>query len=116
MTAQLISPAAKTRGMVLQVRVLLSADCSWGVLLLLAPAATKELWHTVEAWHTLHPVPVQPSEHEHVETLPNDVAEALEMRGRWVPWNMLPPHAGAEHVAPPNPGGHAQEEELLGTP
>jgi hypothetical protein len=82
------------------------------------PAATKELWHIVGALQTLQPVPVHPSEQaqDDEEALPNDVAEALETRGRCVPWNMLPPQAGAEHVAPPNPGGHVQAEELTGTP
>ncbi len=119
MTAQLISPAANTRGVVLHVRVLLRPLCS-GItpLLVFPPAATNELWHTVGAWQTLQPVPVQPSGHAHAdaETLPNDVADAPETRERCVPWNMLPPQAGAEHVPPPNPGGHAQEEELTGTP
>lgn len=118
-TAQLISPAAKTCGVVLHVRVSLRPLWFETMLLLVfPPAATNELWHIVGALHTLQPVPAHPLEHAHdeEETLPNDVAEAPEMRGRCVPWSMLPPQAGAEHVAPPNPGGHEHAEELIGTP
>ena len=109
MTAQLISPAANTCGVVLHVRL---------PLLVLPPAAMNELWHTVGAWHTLQPVPVHPlgQAHAGTETLPNDVAEAPDTRERWAPWNMSPPQAGAEQVAPPNPGGHAHAEELTGKP
>ena len=119
MTAQLISPAAKTWGVVLHVRVSLRPLCSEVMpLVVFPPAATNELWHIVGALHTLQPVPVHPSEHAHdgEETLPNDVALAPETRVRCFPWNMSPPQAGAEHVAPPNPGGQAQAEELIGTP
>ena len=119
MTAQLISPAAKTCGVVLHVRVSLRPGCSEVTpLLVFPPAATKALWHIEGDVHTLQPVPVHPSEHpqDDEETLPNDVADALETRERCDPWNMLPPQAGAEQVAPPKPGGQAQAEELMGTP
>jgi hypothetical protein len=84
----------------------------------LPPAALYAFWHTVEPWHTLHPVPVHPSWHAHAEeeTFPNDVADAPETSGRCSAWKMLPPHAGAEHVAPPKPGGHAHADELAGEP
>lgn len=116
-TAQLISPAAQTRGEVLHVRVVLSC-CGSVVMLVLPATAVNALWHTVEAWHTLHPVPVHPEGHAHAEaeTFPNEVAVAPETSGRCSSWNMLPPHAGAEHVAPPKPGGHAHADELIGEP
>jgi hypothetical protein len=87
-------------------------------LTVVLPAAVKALWHTVEDWHTLHPVPVHPEGHAHAEpeTFPNEVADAPETSGRWSAWNMSPPHAGAEHVAPPKPGGHAHADELIGEP
>jgi hypothetical protein len=116
-TAQLISPAAQTRGEVLHVRVVLSC-CGSVVMLVFPPAAVNALWHTVEAWHTLHPVPVHPEGHAHAEpeTFPNEVAVAPETSGRCSAWNMLPPHAGAEHVGPPKPGGQAHADELMGDP
>lgn len=79
-------------------------------------AALNELWHTVGAWHTLHPIPDHPAGQVQVERLPYDVSEAPETNGRCVAWKMLPPHAGAEQVEPPKPGGHAQAEVLIGTP
>ena len=120
MTAQLISPAAKTCGIVLHVRVSLRPGCPEVTLLLLFPsAAIKALWHIEGDLHTLQPIPVHPSEHpqDDEETLPNDVAFAPETitRVRCDPWDMLPPQAGAEHVAPPKPGGQTQAEELIGT-
>lgn len=118
-TAQLISPAAKTCGVVLHVRVSLRPVCSEVTpLVVFPPTATKELWQIVGDLHTLQPIPVHPSEHpqDDDETLPNDVADAPETRERCDPWNMLPPQAGAEQVAPPKPGGQAQAEELMGTP
>jgi hypothetical protein len=50
----------------------------------LPPAALKALWHTVEPWHTLHPVPVHPAGHAHEEeeTFPNDDEDAPETSGR----------------------------------
>ena len=116
MTAQLISPAAQTRGSLLHVSVLLRASpCE---LTVLPPTAVNALWQTVEDWHTLHPVPAHPAGHAHEdeETFPNEVADALETSGRCVAWNMFPPHAGAEHVAPPKPGGHVHAGELVGEP
>jgi hypothetical protein len=116
MTAQLISPAAKTRGKVLHVSVLLGPF--WEALLESPPAALNAFWHTVEPWHTLHPVPVHPAGHAHVEeeTFPNDDEDAPETSGRWSAWKIFPPHAGAEHVAPPKPGGHVHADELTGVP
>ena len=119
MTEQLISPAAQTRGLVLHVSVLLwPGCCELAVSLVLPPAAKNALWQTVEVLHTLHPVPVHPAGHAHAEdeTFPNEVAVAPETRGRCRAWNMLPPHAGAEQVAPPKPGGHAHADELRGEP
>ena len=115
MTAQLISPAAQTRGSLLHVSVLLRPS---GELTVLPPAAVNALSQTVEDWHTLHPVPVHPAGHAHEdeETFPNEVAFAPETSGRCAAWNMFPPHAGAEHVAPPKPGGHAHPDELTGEP
>ena len=82
------------------------------------PAMMKALWHIEGDLHTLQPIPVHPSERpqDDEETLPNDVTFAPETRVRCDPWNMLPPQAGAEHVAPPKPGGQTQAEELIGTP
>lgn len=116
MTAQLISPAAHTRGLVLHVSVSLRVFCCGSAVL--PPLAVNALWQTVEDWHTLHPVPVHPVGHAHedVETFPNDVADAPETSGRCPAWNMFPPHAGAEHVAPPKPGGHVHADELMGEP
>jgi hypothetical protein len=116
MTEQLISPAAQTRGSVLHVSVLLRLSCC--ELTVLPPLAVNALWQTVEDWHTLHPVPVHPAgqAHEDEERFPNEVADAPETSGRCAAWNMFPPHAGAEHVAPPKPGGHAQADALMGEP
>jgi hypothetical protein len=79
MTAQLISPAAQTRVSILHVNVLLRPSC-WELTVLaeLLPAALNALWHTVGAWHTLHPVPVQPEGHAHAEpeTFPNEDEDA----------------------------------------
>jgi hypothetical protein len=118
MTEQLISPAAYTRGAVLHVSVLLRLLCAGSMLLELPPAALNALWHTVESWHTLHPVPVHPAgyAHEEEETFPNDVEFAPGISGRWSAWKIFPPHAGAEHVGPPKPGGHMHVDELRGEP
>jgi hypothetical protein len=83
MTAQLISPAAQTRGSVLHVSVLLRPSCC--ELMGAPPAAVNALWQIVGDWHTLHPVPVQPAGHAHVETFPNEVADAPETSGRCPP-------------------------------
>ena len=50
----------------------------------LPPDALNALWHDVEPWHTLHPVPVHPAGHAHAEedTFPNDVADAPETSER----------------------------------
>ncbi len=107
-TWQLISPAAYTLALALQTSVLfcpVSAPVSDPAV----PATLeKPAWHAFAVWQTLHPVPVQPSSHEHEvkfagEPLASDLPD---------PWKMFPPHAGCEHVGPPKPGGQAHDVPL----
>ena len=72
-------------------------------------------WQADALVQTLHPTPVHPSVHEQPEEVklgkPPD-AEEGGARERLEPSNMVPPHAGWEQFAPPNPGGQRQPDAL----
>ena len=102
-------------GEVLHVRVVFTAPVISGTVSeeFCAPEEAKATWQAFADWQTLQPTPVQPDSQEQPEEV--KLAKELEAVGRGTrervaPWKMLPPQPGCEHVEPPKPTGHAQEE------